>query len=256
MTKAGNKVRVMKNLRIVVASVGLALAPFSAAAAQDAAPPVAAPAQQVSAHLDLVLAIQEGVDVDLTIENQLAVVRSMWGQDPNMVAAEATYPGLFDAMIAAARPVIMRQNLEVQKEFQPRFAAALAEKLSDAEARTIADFYRSPMGRKLMAAMSANMDSRASIEGFVETGEVDMGDFKSDVDSSTAKTLSGLSQSDMEELGRLYMEEPALLKLTTLQPAMVPVRAEMEKAGATPERQQEIYSVIETAAQKHIAQAQ
>lgn len=246
----------MKNLHIVVASVGLALAPFSTAAAQDAAPAVAAPAQQVSPHLDLVLAIQEGVDVDVTIENQLAAVRSMWGKDPNMVAAEATYPGLFDAMIDAARPVIMRQNMEIQEEFRPRFAAALAEKLSDSEARIIAGFYRSPIGRKLMTSMSANMDSRASIEGFAKTGEIDMGDFQSDVDSSSAKTVNGLSESDLMELGRLYTEQPALMKLTTLQPAMVPVRAAMEKAGATPERQQEISAVIETAAQKHIAQAQ
>ncbi|MBX7532999.1 DUF2059 domain-containing protein [Qipengyuania sp. 1XM1-15A] len=240
----------MKHLLIAAASLGLAFALPASTLAQDTA---ASQPAQPTPYVELVAAMQDGIDQEMVIENQLVVVRSIWQADPNMVAAEAAYPGLFDAMIDAGRPIITRQNQELQDEFRPRYVSALAEVLTEQEAARIAEFYRSPLGMKLLGGLSRTMDNRASIEGGVANGEIDMKDFDKDVMKSAGKIVGTLSAEEQAELVRLFTTDPALMKLNDLQGVVVPIRAEMEKAGMAPARQKEIEAAIQTAAQRHLA---
>lgn len=240
----------MKHLLIAAASFGLAFAlPASTLAQETAASQQAEP----TAYADLVAAMQDGIDQEMVIDNQLAVVRSLWQADPNMVAAEAAYPGLFDAMIDAGRPVITRHNQELQDEFRPRYVAALAEALTEQEAARIAEFYRSPLGMKMLGGLSRTMDSRATIEGGIAKGEIDIKDFDKDVQKSAGQIVGSLTAEEQAELVRLFTTDPALMKMNDLQAIVVPIRADMEKAGMAPARQKEIEAVIQTAAQRHIA---
>lgn len=243
----------MKHLAFAAASAGLALASPIPIIAKDTPEAQASEAVQPSAYADLVATMQDGVDQDMVIENQLVVVRSIWEADPNMVAAEAAYPGLFDAMIDASRPIIKRQNQELQEEFRPRFVSALADNLTEQEAARIAEFYRSPLGVKMLQGLSQTMDNRTSIENGVETGEIDAADLDKDVATSAGKIVGTLSAAEQTELVRLFTTDPALGKLPTLPAVMRPIRMEMEQAGMKPSRQKEIETAIQTAAQQHIA---
>ena len=240
----------MRNFLIAAASLGLAFALPASTLAQDAA---ASQPAQPTAYADLVAAMQNGIDQELVIENQLAVVRSIWEAEPTMVAAEAAYPGLFDAMIDAGRPVITRQNRELQEEFRPRFVVAIADALTEQEAARMAEFYRSPLGVKMLGGLSKTMDNRASIEGGVENGEIDMNDFDKDVMTSAGKIVGTLTAEEQTELVRLFTTDPALMKMSQMQSVVMPIRADMEKAGMSPERQKEIETAIQTAAERHLA---
>lgn len=240
----------MKHLLIAAASLGLAFALPASTLAQGT---TASSAAQTTAHVDLVAAIEGGIDQGMVIENQLAVVRSLWQADPNMVAAEAAYPGLFDAMIDAGRPVITRQSQELQDEFRPRYVAALAEALTEQEAARIAEFYRSPLGVTMLSGLSRTMDNRASIEGGVANGEIDMRDCDKDVMKSAGNIVGTLSAEEQAELVRLFTADPALMKMNDLQSVVVPIRADMDKAGMSPSRQKEIEAAIQTAAEQHLA---
>lgn len=198
-------------------------------------------------------ALQGGLDSELVIENQLEVIRSLWAQDPTMAQMEAQHPGLFDALLAAARPVLTRQNEEIAVEYRPKFLAALANVLTPAEAETIAQFYRSPIGIKMMRSLSANMDSRASIEGGLKTGEIAIADVESDIEKGAEKVMDGLTTSEEKDLARILSSDPVYLKFPALQSAVMPVRAQMERESMTPQRQREIEQTIAMAAQQHIS---
>ena len=243
----------MKHLTIAAGSLGLILAFPVFAIAQDTAESQQPAAVQSSAYADLVAAMQDGIDQDMVIENQLGVVRSIWEANPEMVAAEAAFPGLFDAMIDAGRPIIKRQNAELQDEFRPRFVAALSEALTEQEAVRIAEFYRSPLGAKMLAGLSRTMDNRNSIQEGVKTGKIDMEDFEKDVVKSAGTVVGTLTAEEQTELVRLFTTEPALQKMTSLQGVVAPIRAEMEHAGMAPFRQKEIEAAIQIAAQQHMA---
>ena len=198
-------------------------------------------------------AIQGGFDKNRVIENQLVVVRSIWAEDPGMVSMEQQHPGLFDALVNAARPVLMRQNTEIAQEYRPKFIAALASVLSPAEAITVAEFYGSPIGTKMMQSLSANVDSRATIEGGVKNGTIDIDDVESDIKQGADKVVDGLTAADQTELLRIFSSDPVYMKFPAIQSAMLPVRAAMERESMTPQRQQEIEQTIAMAAQQHIS---
>ena len=240
----------MKHLLIAAASLGLAFALPTSTLAQETA---ASQPAQPTAYADLVAAMQDGIDQEMVIDNQLAVVRSLWQADPNMVAAEAAYPGLFDAMIDAGRPIITRHSQEIQDEYRPRYVAALAEALTEQEAARIAEFYRSPLGAKMLGGLSRTMDGRAMIEGGIANGEIDMRDFDTDIRKSAGQIVGALSAQEQADLVRLFTTDPALMKMNDLQAIVLPIRAEMEKAAMAPARQKEIEAAIKTAAERHIA---
>ena len=131
--------------------------------------------------------------------------------------------------------------------------AALAEALTEQEAARIAEFYRSPLGAKMLGGLSRTMDGRAMIEGGIANGEIDMRDFDTDIRKSAGQIVGALSAQEQAELVRLFTTDPALMKMNDLQAIVLPIRAEMEKAAMAPARQKEIEAAIETAAERHIA---
>lgn len=247
----------MKLPAILLASLSATLVTPVSAIAQELDGAVSEPpAVEPSGYEQLIDAIVTGVDRERIIENQLVVVRDVWEADTNLAVLEENFPGLHDAMIDAMRPILLQTDAEMQSQFRPDFVAALTSAVTEEEASRIAEFYRSPIGAKLLSGLSQTTDLRQSIEqGVRNGGQLDMEDFDRDVAASSSKVAGSLSEAEQEQLVAMFRTEPALRKLPQVQQAMRPVRIEMEKASVTPERRQHVEQAIRAAAERHIASA-
>lgn len=207
----------------------------------------------LGAHAQLYEAMNAGIDQNTTLESQLRSVRAVWEADANVIVAERRFPGLMDAMIDAARPFLQRISQESQAEFRPKMIAAIKTVFSDEEALVAKEFYLSPIGRKLLGGVATNIDSRRSIEGYLDNEEIDVQDVRGDIRATAGKAVAQLTDDELAALARMAMEKPALMKLQTLGEAIMPVRMEMERAALTSALQSEMGAAIEAAAKRHVA---
>jgi hypothetical protein len=239
-----------KPIHFAVAIVLGAISPLPVLAqdSQTAAEPAI-----LGAHAQLYEAMNAGVDQNTMLESQLRSVRAVWEADANLVVAERRFPGLMDAMIDAARPILQRIGLEYQAEFRPKMIAAIKTVLSDEEALVAKEFYLSPIGRKLLGGVATHSDTRRSIEGYLDNDEIDEQDVRGDIRATAGKAVAQLTDDELAALARMALEKPALMKLQALGEAIIPVRMEMERAALTSGLQAEMEAAVEAAAKRHVA---
>ncbi|WP_162888198.1 DUF2059 domain-containing protein [Sphingomonas mesophila] len=77
-------------------------------------------------------------------------VRRSGHADPALAKIEREYPGAIDAYIAGARPVAIRNAASFVRTAKSRKAAVFADRLSATDLVKLIDFYRSPVGAKLL----------------------------------------------------------------------------------------------------------
>lgn len=219
-------------------------------------PPV--PAQQASgsAYAEVYDSILEAVDEGVVIDNISATMTSqMATADPTMAELEKTFPGLSAAIVAGVRPHLLGYTRRVRDQYRPRMIAVIAGQLTVAEARDVAAFYRSPVGRKLLGGVVRNTDSKNAMAAAIKDQEVTNEALSADSRSTVQRAIAGLTREDLAEIGRQARAHPALLKLNGLAAAMRPVRLEMENSPLLPAEEQAIQLAIETAVTDHLAKA-
>lgn len=242
-----------------LAAVALAaLAGLAAPAAAQGVPPMqkaieqppAAPEAVNSdpadpAFADLLNAIEATVDQDKMIDNGLAAVKRQFAADPNLAAAESASPGLIDEIAESLRPVIKQQNQRVSALYRPEMIAAIARYLTPAEASSVAAFYRSDIGKRLMSNVVANYDFDSTLATMMADKPVTADQVRSDINSAVNQGVAQMDQKDLLEMGRQAMANPALMKLQRVNPAIQLVRVKMENEPLTAEENEQILKVIE-----------
>lgn len=244
-------------------AAGLAVAALlaaPAAAAQDSARPVppappplfAVPAEKIAnpqpdhpAYDDLLDAIDSTVDKSLMIDNGLAAIRGQMEANDALAGAEAASPGLLDEILANMRPVLERQNLRVTAQYRPRMAAAMADYLTPDEAGSVAAFYRSDIGRRLMGNVVKNFDMNQTMAKAMTEAPVSEADVRADITSAVNKGVQQMDADDLVEMGKQAMSNPALLKLQRVNPQLQRLRAQMENEALTPEEDAAIGTIVE-----------
>lgn len=240
------------------------------AMAQDAAPPMAPPQPRMiatpsagkianpqpdhPAYADLIIAIEEAVDKETVLGNAMAVVGQQLRADPNVGAADAASPGLVDEILAGMRPIIDQHNDRVTKAYRPRMVAVMADYLTPEEAVSVAAFYRSDVGRKLMSGVIANYDMERVISAGMQDKPVSEDEVRSDITDAVSKGMAQMDQSDMEAIGREALANPALLKLQRIGPQINRLRTQMENEPLSPEDDAAIVAVVETVFTKRFPQ--
>lgn len=120
-------------------------------------------------------------------------------RDSNIATIEAAHPGFLKRLRAAARPIIAGYSVRVKRAYRPRMIAILQAGLTAAEAAEIAEFYASPIGRRLVAGLTQSYRPDAVL-GTIETDEdVTAADVERDMDSASQATLEGLSAEETAE---------------------------------------------------------
>ncbi len=234
----------LPRLRAAVAGLALALAPLALLAP---ATPALAQAGEASdaAYGDLYDAMEASVDQGLMVEKALIVLAREFAASEEFKLAEAESPGLIKEMIDGLRPIFVSQSERVRRLYRPTTLALLARHLTPDEATSIAAFYRSDIGRRLMGGMVQNYSPDATLSNLQSQAPVTAKQVQTDIGNATSATISAMSQDDLMELGKLAMAKPELLKLSLIGEGVQELRAQMENEPLTAEEDAAIVAVVE-----------
>ena len=228
--------------------------PFATVRQQTPAPTIANPQPDHPAYLDLIAAIESTVDMNALLTNGLGAVKRQFQADPNLGAAERESPGLIDEIIAGMRPVVEKHNARVSAIYRPRMAALTADYLTPEEATSVAAFYRSDLGRKLMGGVFANYDMDKTVAIAMQDKPVTEAEVRADILTAVGKGMQTMDTEDMVAMAKLSQDNPALLKLAVIGPPMQRLRTQMENEPLLPEDDAAILKVVETVFAKRFPQ--
>ncbi|MEE4317653.1 MAG: DUF2059 domain-containing protein [Erythrobacter sp.] len=231
-------------LRHTCAALALALVPLSSFAA---AGPAAAETGEApdAAYADLYSAMQESVDQEQMADGALQALARQFAATPAFAGAEARSPGLIAEVTAGLRPIFVAQSKRVRQLYRPATLALFARHLTAAEAGSIAAFYRSDIGRKLMGGLARNYSPDATLSNLAEDGPVTREQVEADISQATGAALSALTPEDMTTLGEMAMANPALLKISLIGKGVQELRVQMENEPLTAEEDAAVVAVIE-----------
>ena len=234
----------LPRLRSLAAGLALALAPLAVLA--PAAPAMAqAGDASDAAYGDFYDAMESSVDQGMMVDKALVVLGREFAASAEFKIAEAESPGLIKEMIDNLRPIFVSQSERVRKLYRPTTLALLARHLTPDEATSIAAFYRSDLGRKLMGGMVENYSPDATLSNLESQAPVTAEQVQTDISNATNATISAMSQDDLIELGKLATAKPELLKLSLIGKGVQELRAQMENEPLTAEEDAAIVAVVE-----------
>lgn len=206
-------------------------------------------------HEAIYLAMMAGMDQEQQLSTLTTTMAQQFAAAPELVEAEAKYPGLSRAMAAAMRPVLRAYTNRIRETFEPRFIAVLRGALTPVEARDIADFYASPLGRKLLGGISDSYDGKATVADALKGGDISAEALAADNRTTVRRALARFTPAEMAEMGALARRKPALLKMSAIGESFKPLRLEMENTPLQPAEEQALESAITAAIEKHIRTA-
>jgi hypothetical protein len=234
----------LSRLRHAVAAATLALGPIALMAAPSAAQAQSEAAPD-PAYGDLISAIEGTVDQDQMINGAVNALKRQFASTPEFAAADAASPGLIDEVATGLRPILYQQNRRVQMLFRPEMIALFARNLTPAEARSIADFYRSDLGRKLVGNVAQAYTPDATLSGLKDETPVTADQVREDISSAVVSGIGQLSPDELRQMGEMAIANPALLKLQQVNPAIQQIRVKMENEPLTAEENAAVVAVVE-----------
>ena len=134
---------------------------------------------------------------------------------------DGEYPGLTDAIVSAARPLVVTAMKRSMPELHKAVARVVQERLTQPQTAELITFYESPTGQSIMQAMAASTDAGDIYKRAVEregepiTGREIAAQSRKAAEKAT-KTLTKAQEAEMIE----WMKRPVFAKLAGVQ-AMV-----------------------------------
>lgn len=239
----------------IVLLIGLAPAGQVALAMQADAAPVA-PAIQPDAYSELYDVIKSGVDEERVLDQLIASFsQQLATANPDLVQAEAAFPGFSSAIGVAMRPMFKSYRARLQGIYRPRMIAEFKRMLNESEARDAVDVYRSPIGRKILAGVTAGYDGKATMASALRGNgdEIEAAAVLADRDIAVNRAVNGLSPADLAELERMARQKPVMFKLGRIGSKMREMSVAMENEPLTPSEEAEMGRLIDAAAKAHVA---
>ena len=215
------------------------------------APPVRGMALEVlnqepgPAHFELVDAIEQGVDQGLALENMLAAARSELAANADMAMLEETSPGLIVEVTESMRPALLEHTKRLQALYVPRMAGLFARYLTPEEAGSVAEFYRSDLGRRLLKMLSRNYTADAIFENYETTSEITRDQLDRDMGTTVATTLGQLSPEELAEMEVVIRANPATAKMSVINVKLRALKLEMENQPMTPETERAMQEAMQ-----------
>jgi hypothetical protein len=212
-----------------------------------AAKPIANPQPDHPAYGDLIDAIESTVNRGQLLDNGSAAIKRQMQGNAALAAAEAASPGLLDEIVTNMRPILESQNVRVSALYRPKMVAAMADYLTPPEAASVAAFYRSDLGRRLMGSVVANYSFDTTLTAAISEKPVTAADVNTDINNAVAQGMANMDAKDVAEMGKQALANPALIKLQQVNPEIQRLRAAMENEPLTPEEDAAIIAVVEGA---------
>lgn len=162
-------------------------------------------------------------------------------------------PGLKDAVLDAARPVVRKHILADMPALQQRCGRFYAQRFTSAEIDGLIAFYASPTGAKLVEGMYAGADLAKLVERVGEPAD----------DPLTADEVGGFTRSTVSRILRAFSDEdrkalkafaatPLFAKLLQVVPDFRQLMADIANEPA-PEMEAELDTVVARAVEAYFA---
>ena len=145
---------------------------------------------------------------------------------------------------SATSPIIASYSQRVKRAYRPRMIALLRAELSAADAAEIAEFYASPIGRRLISGVSQSYRPDTVLDTINEERAVTSADVERDLGSASQATLQGLSVDEAEALYREIEARPAIARLAPVVPKLAALRAQMEEEPLTAQEEAAIEAAL------------
>lgn len=197
-------------------------------------PPPAPPASRAPVaeaapeHFDLFAAIIESTDENVIIDQALVAMEQAFMSLPTFQEFERESPGTTDEIVAGMRPILLDHSKSVREQYAPRIALLFAQHLSPEEALSVAEFYRSPLGNRLMKTASQQSSFDNVMTDFDADRDVTSEEMNRDLQATTEATIELMSPEDIAEIERQFSEGPAFLKFRIMMPRMQRLMLDME----------------------------
>jgi hypothetical protein len=182
-------------------SVPVVAAPLTPPPVVAERPPAAPidPARPALAHQLVDLLHPEDEMVESNVQMWDLRVRRSAASDPMFAKIEAEYPGAVDAYAAGARPVAIEHARQFVRNAKDLKAQILAQKLSAADLQQLIEFFRSPVGVKIVHTQRSPKDIAKIVQQHRPgTGPVlSMQDVERSRARSRDKTIDNLSADEL-----------------------------------------------------------
>jgi hypothetical protein len=229
----------MRRVLLALSALMLAAQPV---AAQEAAPARIAGDPYERVYETLIAQADDGPLTEAVLDWMVGQLQD----DPNVSLLAAQNPGLLDKLRNATRPIIVGYSQRVKLAYRPRMIELLRSELTSAEAAEIAEFYASPIGRRVVAGVAATYRPDTVLGTIDEERKVTSADVRRDMDSASLQALRGLSAAEIEELNRAIESRPAMARLVPVVPKLAALRAEMEEEPLTAEEDAAVEAALRT----------
>jgi hypothetical protein len=141
--------------------------------------------------------------------------------DPQFSSLENAYPGLINVIIQSMKPKMLAAYSQKLPLLWNRLGAVYANGLTSAELDTVDAFYKSPVGKKVVAGFIEQNDSYTAAKQMVQNGSSNSAALESAVSQDTAITARkvGLTLTDAERVAIFKFENSPLgVKISKMLP--------------------------------------
>lgn len=192
----------LRNLLSPLAAAAL-LATAPSAFAQTPAPTAAAVPDK--AYAELYDAIIGGFDLDeLTARAADDIFESMLRNSPEMADLARSKPGMRERFVAVCMPYMKLWTPRGLDLTRKRSVVELSKSLTPADARQLAAFYNSPLGRKMIKAVGNNLNFRSTADAAMKGTNTDDG-MQADMNNSVAGGYGDFVKSLTPEENRQFL---------------------------------------------------
>lgn len=173
---------------------------------------------------------------------------------PDMAAIEAECPGVIGVMTAAAEPIMRPAYLRDFAAYRERLANLFRGEMSVAQAREGADFFTSPLGRRFLLSLAANLSVDAQNGDAISSQGATISSEALGADNlrSAKDGLSALEPLDRREVERTLTTAEWAREFVRLQPMIARFQLEMANAEYLPEEDAAMDAALEIAAETHL----
>lgn len=202
------------------------------------------------AYYDLYDAIIGGVDLDaLSRKGSGEIFDAIVQSDPKFARMASSKEGIRDRFIAMCMPYFglwMPRSLKIARE---RSVVALMPVLTPAEARELAQFYASPLGRKVISSVAGNITFSSQLEAGMQGGnfhdkQAAGADQRAGLEGGLDTLMASLSEEEKREL-LAFGHKPVFQKIGAMNKALASVAIPTMDEISTPAEREEFGSRLQ-----------
>ncbi|MBX7458186.1 hypothetical protein K3152_08000 [Qipengyuania sp. 1NDH17] len=188
--------------------------------------------------------------------NTLREIRAAYQQDPDFADLEQSCPGTIGVVMDTMTPILKEYDIIELRLRREAMLEILKVELSPDQARLAADFYSSPLGRKLMGAVAANHSLSNTLQSVMasedETPLIDSETVSKDNREAAIKAVSELSPEEIQTIRSQIGEEEWYFALMATRPKMLEAAMAIANSDFAPHLDKRLDEEVEAAMTSHL----